>query len=314
MQEIWRFVLVLVAATSLSGCILAAKYPIDIEQAAGLGFSKSEMLQLGGLVNVAYVIFNKQLEDKKNNPNPPFPSPFFSGFTPIVNLQAVDNIHRSTKEFYGHLSWLGPAQDGTLVISIRGTSDVQEWIDDAKFELVKYNDNKEFGRVELGFKEIVSSFTVSTPNEEGFTLLDNFMNGYKGKVKRIFVVGHSLGSSLATLVAFDADVSGYADQVQLLTFASPLTGDAKFVKVFQSRIKDSIRVVNKPDIVPRVPPPLFGYRHIWRELEIDSYPDKRINHSIVCYHSLLTYLYVLNGGTSELAKGCATGYQPEQDD
>lgn len=283
----------------LSGCAITGKYEVDMQQADELGFSKKEMIELGQLVNIAYELFNGG--KKPQNPNPEFPADFVPGYTPIRNLQGVDNIHRKTKEFYGHLSWLD-ADPGTLVISIRGTSDAQEWIDDAKFELVDYSDNKEYGCVELGFKEIFSSFTVSKPGGE-YSPLDEFLQSEAG-IKKIIVVGHSLGSSLATLVAFDADVSGYAEQVQLLTFASPLTGNAKFVKAFQARIKDSVRIVNHPDIVPRVPPEIFGYRHVWHELEINSKDNPGIKHSILCYHSLLTYLHVLDEEIP-LAGNCA---------
>jgi len=113
-------------------------------------------------------------------------------------------------------------------------------------------------------------------------------------VDKIIVVGHSLGSSLATLVAFDSIESGYAKSVQLLTYASPYTGDKTFVKAFESRILDSVRVVNKHDVVPKVPPPLFGYRHIWNKLEVNSYDNAGIKKSIACYHSLLTYLHMLD--------------------
>ncbi|MBT8115106.1 MAG: lipase family protein [Arenicella sp.] len=304
MTGIWKTVLLLAIVLSLSACgIVKPEYPIDMEQSAALGFDKPAILTFGRLVNLAYKIFDAQLKDNRNDPNPPFPSPFQAGFTPIANLQGMDSS-KGRKELYGHLSWLGPEQHGVLVISIRGTSDRQEWIDDWKLGKVHYNDNRDFGRVELGFKEIFASFTVSKPDAAVFVQLDTFMRGLKHRLNRIIVVGHSLGSSLATLVAFNATISDYADEVELLTFASPLTGDAKFVSAFQSRIKNSVRVVNKPDLIPRVPAPYFGYRHIWHELEIDSHPIKRIKHSIACYHSLPTYLYVLDGGISRLEEQC----------
>ena len=204
----------------------------------------------------------------------------------------MDKDYHTTKEFYGHVAKMSAAP-ATLVISIRGTSDAQEWLDDAKFLMTDYSDNPDFGRVEEGFREIFASFTVSLPGEKGSTSLGNFLAGF-GDIKRLIVVGHSLGSSLATLVAFDADVSNYAGHVQLLNFASPLTGDARFVKAFQHRIKDSVRLVNEPDLVPRVPPPLFGYRHIWHELKVDSHQQKSIERNVGCYHSLLTYLHMLD--------------------
>ena len=302
MSKICKLMAMCLSIVLLSGCAVTGKYEVNMQQAAQLGFNKSEMLELGQLVNVAYELFNGGKQPQNSNPD--FPSDFVPGFTPVVNLQGQDSSSRK-KEFYGHLSWRN-REPGTLVVSIRGTADTQEWLDDAKFEKVDFSDNKDFGCVELGFKEIFSSFTVSKPKSDVFMPLNQYLQT-AGGVKKIIVVGHSLGSSLATLVAFNAVISGFTESVQLLTFASPFTGDAKFVKAFQARNKDSVRIVNRPDLVPRVPPKLFGYRHVWHQLEIDSYPNAGIKHSVVCYHSLLTYLHMLDSAIP-LAPNCAAKF------
>ena len=285
-------VIVFLLMAALSGCAVLGKFPVNFKQAGKLGFNKTKIIQLGQLVNVAYQIFDEQRAAKENHPSPAFPEPFLTGFTPLVNLQGVDNVHHVTKEFYGHVARLDSAPT-TVVVSIRGTSDVQEWIDDAKTKLVNYSDNAEFGRVELGFKQIFQSLTIATPNSTEFTPLDDYLVALEN-VDRIIVVGHSLGSSVATLVAFDSKQAKIASKVQLLTFASPRTGDFEFVEAFQKQIKDSVRVVNEPDLVPRVPLRLMHYRHIWHELKIDSKDDHDIAHSVVCFHSLLTYLHMLD--------------------
>ena len=285
----------------LSGCAVLGEFAINFEQASKHGFHKTKIIQLGQLVNVAYQIFDGQRAAKENHPSPAFPEPFLSGFTPLVNLQGVDNVHRTTKEFYGHVSRLDSAPT-TIVVSIRGTSDAQEWIDDVKVDLVSYSGNPEFGRVELGFKEILNSLTTAAPSSTEFAALDDYLASLEN-VDRIIVVGHSLGSSVATLAAFKFKLAKLASDVQLLTFASPRTGDHEFVEAFEKVIKDSVRVVNKPDLVPRVPPKILAYRHIWRELEIDSKQDKSIKHSVVCFHSLLSYLHILDNDI-QVAESC----------
>lgn len=312
-QGMKKWLLLIFVASIASACVVKPKYPIDFNQAAKLGFQKDYIVRLGDVVNAAYGVFDQQTKDRCFKPNPPFPEKFPIGFKPILNLQGVDNLKHPFKEFYGHVSWQLPAKK-TLVISIRGTSDIQEWIDDAKYTLVPYSPDSADGKVEQGFSEIFRSMTVSAPvqkkcseteaAEVKFESLGNYLAGLSS-VDEIVVVGHSLGSSIAALVAFQAKQLLSKAEVKLLTFASPLTGDAQFVGTYQSQIIDSVRVVNRPDIVPRVPPPFMGYRHTWHQLQIDSYPMHEVKRSVVCYHSLDTYLYVLRGAQGELAAGCS---------
>ncbi len=293
-----RAIFFLLLSLPLLSCAISPKYPIDINDIGEVGFNKTEVLSLGQLVNVAYTLFDNDESDD----NPSFPKPFVQGFKPLMNLQGQDDVYTSTKEFYGHLSWMNNSP-GTLVISIRGTSDAEEWLDDAKFFQTPFSKNTDYGDVELGFHEIFQSFTVSKPQSKTFISLSEYLEQLKN-VQRIIVVGHSLGSSLATLLAFDVSVNNFAKEVNVLTFASPLTGNKQFVNAFQSRIKNSLRVVNEPDLVPRVPPEILGFQHVWHELEINSHQFPEIKQSILCYHSLLTYLYILSDKKIPLASSC----------
>lgn len=286
-------------AVLLTACASSGKFPITESQLGEYDFSKPELIELGKLVEVAYTIFRGD----ETVANPPFPDPFQAGFKPIRNLQGRDNPKDTTAEYYGHLSWKED-EPKTLVITIRGTSDGQEWLDDFKFAKVWYSENEDFGHVEKGFHEIFKTFTVSVPGESETQALSEYLAALED-VEEILVVGHSLGSSLATLVAFEANLLAHANKTELLTFASPLTGDQRFVNAFQTRIVDAVRVVNRPDLVPRVPPKLFGFRHIWHELEYDSHPNPYIKNSVGCYHSLLTYLHLLDSSICLEAK-CGT--------
>lgn len=88
-----------------------------------------------------------------------------------------------------------------------------------------------------------------------------------------------------------------------LTFASPLTGNATFFDAFQTNITNSIRIVNQPDLVPRMPFTEMGFMHIWHEVEISSFEHSEIVNGLICYHSLNTYLHVLDD-TISLEKSC----------
>ena len=51
------------------------------------------------------------------------------------------------------------------------------------------------------------------------------------------------------------------------------------------------RIVNRPDIVPRLPP---LYETSGTEIELDSTAYPAVAHGIACYHTLTTYLWLLN--------------------
>jgi hypothetical protein len=54
----------------------------------------------------------------------------------------------------------------------------------------------------------------------------------------------------------------------------------------------SWRVVNQPDIVPKLPPELFGFSHVGIEALFDS--SKTTRATFACWHSLTTYLSLLD--------------------
>jgi len=86
---------------------------------------------------------------------------------------------------------------------------------------------------------------------------------------KVFVVGHSLGGSMAQIFAADVALSGYvkAENIELITFGSPRALGHKLAKSSEiAKIKHS-RLVNSFDPVPRhplygEPHPLGGPRHV----------------------------------------------------
>ncbi len=78
---------------------------------------------------------------------------------------------------------------------------------------------------------------------------------------RVLYTGHSLGAALATLLASSRKPA------LLCTFGSPLVGDADFVATLSG--VDNQRYVDCCDIVTRIPPEEFGYRHFGKPHYID---------------------------------------------
>ena len=301
-MQVLRASLLVSLLLALSACAVTGRHTISIDQTTTVGFELREVLQLGQLVDSAYTLFH----DNPSNPSPAAPA--LAGFKPLANLTGRDDLKSSKREFYGHL--LEPQSiPNSLIISVRGTSDTQEWLDDIKFEHRRFSDDPQFGHVELGFKEIYQSFIISDFGSVDGISLEQYLQR-RPDLTHVTLVGHSLGSSLATLLALNIKLKRPDIHVRLLTFASPRTGDNQFSDAFQRHIPNSLRIVNKPDLVPRVPPRAFKFLHVWHESEINSKPFSHIKNSVACYHSLNTYLHVLtrheNMTVVELDPGCQT--------
>ncbi len=72
--------------------------------------------------------------------------------------------------------------------------------------------------------------------------------------KKLYITGHSLGGSLATIAARDLSDKGFKIS-SIYTFGQPRTGNSDFVKVYNKRFKNkSFRIKNKDDAVPKVVP------------------------------------------------------------
>lgn len=135
------------------------------------------------------------------------------------------------------------ANKNTAVIAFRGTQPTQMsdvWAD-LNFLPTKQRDGE--GIVHLGFRN------------EVLKLEENIMKWVaKHAEKTVYCCGHSLGGAMATLFT-----GRHEDIVnKVFTYGSPRVGSGKFVKML---VTPHLRVVNNNDIVPSVPPALFGFRH-----------------------------------------------------
>lgn len=111
------------------------------------------------------------------------------------------------------------------------------------------------GRVHRGFKS------------ECDQLWPMIERAIKDNRKSLWFAGHSLGGAMATICAgrcflahIDATPSG------LYTYGSPRVGDRRYINFCDI---NHVRWVNNNDIVPRLPPRWFGYRHSGREMYIN---------------------------------------------
>jgi predicted lipase len=162
---------------------------------------------------------------------------------------------------------------GTTYIVFRGTQItsgmdfMQEWIQDAVSLPLKVLGA---GHVHLGFYDAWMALRLA---------VENVINPLWTE---IVITGHSLGAAIATCCW--ADIGG-----SLLTFASPRVGDPEFSTALWNG--QTVRVVNKPDIVPDVPIDTGGphsfFRHGGTEIKIDGpgFLHPHIAHNLESYRA-----------------------------
>ena len=140
------------------------------------------------------------------------------------------------------------------VIACRGT-ELNEWNDiraDANTMSVLA---ETVGRVHRGFKREVDDLWPMIET----ALMDNEHS--------LYFCGHSLGGAMATICAARCQLSHIPSlPMELFTYGSPRVGDQRYISHVQL---DHYRFVNNNDIVTRVPPVLFGYRHCGDEVYLD---------------------------------------------
>ena len=143
-----------------------------------------------------------------------------------------------------------------VVIACRGTEPT-EWNDiqaDANATLAVIGT---LGRVHSGFNREVDDL---------WPVLESLL---KRDARPLWFCGHSLGGAMATICAFRCRVEKIAaNQRELHTFGSPRVGCKRWVRHASA---EHFRWVHNNDIVTRVPPPWWGYRHCGREMYLDRF-------------------------------------------
>jgi hypothetical protein len=172
------------------------------------------------------------------------------------NVSGVTVIDDSTR--------LIMAYDASLMshfISIRGSSDINNWISNLETRIVYPYLDKNIG-VHNGlyyeyllYKERIISYVQG--------LNDNDL---------LIITGHSAGGALASFLAYDLVTEDrfLSSNIILYTFGSPRFGNKEFVKSFTSFDIAYTRITYKKDIVPHLPEELFGFVHIPHEIWFNS--------------------------------------------
>ena len=220
---------------------------------------KSEAFLYGRFVEAAYTMFRNQ------NPDPlrPEPAGIPDGYELGAWIHMSDFIlNDEIPKFYGIVAF-NQANPDSRIIAIRGTEGVIEWIDDAAAIPVPFRQVPSAGRVAAGFDKIYTTLKVVKRLLPGVAahaqaaVSETYSGSFAEQLEQLaisreaergvarpraegstrpqrptVVVGHSLGSSLATLFVMENASKGKFDITMLCTFASPRVGDTQFVHTF----------------------------------------------------------------------------------
>jgi hypothetical protein len=160
-----------------------------------------------------------------------------------------------------------------ILISFEGTdkSSLKNWITDLEISKVDYDyPNVPGAKVHSGFYNAFLGIKDQLMDE--YSRLVNMYPEYP-----VYVTGHSLGASLASLSALYLQETYKPNSLLFLyTFGSPRVGNIEFSEYFYELIPNSFRVVNDRDVIPHLPLRAMNFHHVPQEIFIEESGDVKI--------------------------------------
>jgi hypothetical protein len=193
---------------------------------------------------------------------------------------------------------LQAATTGDVVIAVRGTEGVHEWIHDAEFLMLPCPILPGSGHTEDGFTAMYLSMTTSLDPMCPSVTRSLPTAKFPRPITSLTICGHSLGGALATLLALDVAANTAFKNPTVFTYASPRTGGPQFAATYNQVVRDTTRIAGRLDLVPKLPlPPL--YEHVLGLYELNSIqlglPLKMlVKPELACLHILSSYLSLMS--------------------
>ena len=181
-------------------------------------------------------------------------SVYLAQMTYCTSLETCENcILDYEVESYGSKALMGYDNvTDAIFTAFRGSSNAYNWMENVQIgHITPYIDQSL--SVEKGFYKAYGY--IKSEIFENLGILTK-----KYRTNTLLLTGHSLGSALCTLFAYDLINTEY-ELRYFYNFGSPRVGNDAFVKDFDEYI-DGFRVVHNNDIVVSVPPQIFGYAHV----------------------------------------------------
>ena len=274
-------------------------------------YDPAKAVLYGRLISSAYAMYRASPGNLTPDPSPDFPTAY--DLTAWVQMQDFV-LNNETPAFYGFIAHNKrfPSQ---AIIAIRGTANEVEWWDDTNALGMAPFPVANCGNVALGFEKIYATLEVversvadrgthnSLKNAGSFSaqVAEHLRRhaaatpGAAALEPSVEVTGHSLGAPLATYYVAENELIHKTRNLGLYTFASPRVGDREFVNIFNALGLTSWRIVNKEDLVPRMPPgfpPTFLFQHVNAEQLYNS--SGKVRPTVVCRHAITTYLHLID--------------------
>uniref|UniRef100_A0A7N1A025 Fungal lipase-type domain-containing protein n=1 Tax=Kalanchoe fedtschenkoi TaxID=63787 RepID=A0A7N1A025_KALFE len=263
--------------------------------------------------------------------------------TSNINLPNFFKKSRWPKVWSKNANWIGyvaVSNDETsarlgrrdIAIAWRGTVTRLEWIADLMDFLRPISSEKipcpdPTVKVESGFldlytdKEASCRFCTFSAREQILTEIKRLVELYGGEELSITITGHSLGSALAILSAYDIAETGLSIKssgrvvpVTVFSYSGPRVGNERFKERLERLGVSVLRVVNVHDVVPKSPGLFFNekvspmlmkfakhspwsYCHVGVELALDhmNSPFLKPTKDPGCAHNLEAHLHLLDG-------------------
>jgi kumamolisin len=279
----------------------------------GSAFDPNAAVLYGQFVQSAYTMYSAD----PNNLTPSQSADFPSGYQLVAWIQMQDFIIGSTgPTFYGFIA-RSAVDPNRFVLVIRGTSNGVEWWDDANAVLKTPFKIPGCGSIGQGFARIYDTLELverplgaaaSIAAAQPLKSVGGFSKQVSTLVRRhvaasartvgfgpsgsVDITGHSLGAGLVTLYTLENARTDQISNPLLCTFASPFVGDSAFAAAFDGLDLASWRIVNAPDLVPKLPPEILGFTHVNTEQLFNS--TGKVKSSPSCWHALATYLSLVD--------------------
>jgi len=136
-----------------------------------------------------------------------------------------------------------------IIISFAGTTKLSEWLDDF--------DARQTSPIAITTDDIykvhLQHYNMYNSLRESFI---DLLKTYVNDDTTIVVTGYSLGASISNICMFDITMNTLCNKRVLYNFASCRTGNNNFVKILDN--EHIYRIGNTSDLVPSLPPPVFG--------------------------------------------------------
>lgn len=137
----------------------------------------------------------------------------------------------------------------SVFIAVRGSSSDEDWETNFDIKQMKCK----WGKFHQGFMKDAESIY--------YYVVDNLLRSWYREKKHLIITGHSQGAGVGNGLGVKL-LEHNRDLFKVITYGGPRTADDELADYLDTNYADVFhRVVNNNDIVTRVPPEAFGYKH-----------------------------------------------------